>query len=137
MIKKIDINSLAFQDELENTKEFTKDVLKKYDFVFNPDDEVNLSVQMGLARNMLIYGKRYCPCFMVVENENENENRLCPCVPALNSEIPKNGSCHCGIYCTKEKAHELLLNIDTKEAIATHFRGLTKKSVKIYLTMMR
>ena len=61
MIKKIDINSLAFQDELENTKEFTKDVLKKYDFVFNPDDEVNLSVQMGLARNMLIYGKRYCP----------------------------------------------------------------------------
>ena len=50
----------------------------------------------------------------------------------------KNGSCHCGIYCTKEKAHELLLNIDTKEAIATHFRGLTKKkSVKIYLAMMR
>lgn len=125
MIKKIDINSLYFQNELENTKEFTKDVLKKYNFVFNPDDEVNLSVQMGLARNMLIYGKRYCPCFMVVEDENEN--RLCPCLPALNSEIPKNGSCHCGIYCTKEKAHELLLNIDTKEAIATHFRGLTKK----------
>ncbi|OQR40555.1 hypothetical protein AS859_11065, partial [Aliarcobacter cryaerophilus] len=31
-------------------------------------------------------------------------------------EIPKNGSCHCGIYCTKEKAHELLLNIDTKDS---------------------
>ena len=46
MIKKIDINSLVFQNELENTKEFTKDVLKKYNFVFNPDDEVNLSVQM-------------------------------------------------------------------------------------------
>ena len=30
MIKKIDINSFDFQDELENTKEFTKDVLKKY-----------------------------------------------------------------------------------------------------------
>ena len=56
MIKKIDINSLDFQNELENTKDFTKDVLKKYNFVFNPDDEVNLSVQMGLARNMLIYG---------------------------------------------------------------------------------
>lgn len=36
MIKKIDINSLSFQNELENTKEFTKDVLKKYNFVFNP-----------------------------------------------------------------------------------------------------
>src|SRR5574344_370419 len=119
MIKKIDINSLSFQNELENTKEFTKDVLKKYNFVFNPDDEVNLSVQMGLARNMLIYGKRYCPCFMVVENANEN--RLCPCVPALSNEIPKNGSCHCGIYCTKE-------------AIATHFRGLTKKECEDLLS---
>ncbi len=29
MIKKIHINSLDFQNELENTKEFTKDVLKK------------------------------------------------------------------------------------------------------------
>ena len=48
-----------------------KRCIKKYNFVFNPDDEVNLSVQMGLARNMLIYGKRYCPCFMVVEDENE------------------------------------------------------------------
>ena len=49
MIKKIDINSLSFQNELENTKEFTKDVLKKYNFVFNTDDEVNLSVQRGLS----------------------------------------------------------------------------------------
>ncbi len=29
MIKKIDINSLAFQNELENTKEFTKRCIKK------------------------------------------------------------------------------------------------------------
>ncbi len=42
---------------LKIQKSLQKDVLKKYNFVFNPDDEVNLSVQMGLARNMLIYGK--------------------------------------------------------------------------------
>ena len=42
MIKKIDINSLSFQNELENTKEFTKDVLKKYTIVFNPDDFIDI-----------------------------------------------------------------------------------------------
>ncbi len=126
MIKKIDINSEEFQIELELTKHFTSKVLEEYNLVYNPDDEVNESIQMGLARNKLIYGKRYCPCFMVIEENEIEKNRLCPCEPALKNEIPNSGSCHCGIYCTKEKAQELLLNIDTKEAIATHSRGLTQ-----------
>jgi len=124
MIKKIDINSKEFKEELQNTILFTQQVVNEYNLAFNPDIEINESIQMGLTRNQMIYGKRYCPCFMVVEDDSEN--RLCPCVPALTKEIPTNGNCHCGIYCTKEKAKELLLNIDTKEAIATNFRGLTK-----------
>lgn len=125
MIKKIDINSEEFQIELELTKQFTSKVLEEYNLVYNPNDEVNESIQMGLARNKLIYGKRYCPCFMVIE-ENENEkNRLCPCEPALKNEIPNNGCCHCGIYCTVEKAQELYLNDDIKDSISTHSRGLT------------
>lgn len=131
MIKKIDINSQEFLKELENTKKFTKDVLETYNLVFNPDEEINSSIQMGLTRNELIYGKKYCPCFMVVEDEKEN--RVCPCVPALTTEIPEKGSCHCGIYCTKEKANMLLLGIDTKEAIATNSRGLTKQEAESLL----
>ena len=72
-------------------------------------------------------------CFMVVEDENEN--RLCPCVPALNSEIQKKMEVVTVEFIVqKEKAHELLLNIDTKEAIATHFRGLTKKECEDLLS---
>ncbi|WP_198306223.1 ferredoxin-thioredoxin reductase catalytic domain-containing protein [Arcobacter vandammei] len=127
MLNKIDINSEEFQIEFELTKQFTSKVLEDYNLVYNPDDEVNESIQMGLARNKLIYGKRYCPCFMVIEESKTEKNRLCPCEPALKNEIPNSGSCHCGIYCTREKAQELLLNIDTKEAIATHSRGLTQK----------
>jgi sulfur-carrier protein adenylyltransferase/sulfurtransferase len=127
MIRKIDINSEEFQIEFELTKQFTDNVLKDYDFVYNPNDEVNESIQMGLARNKLIYGKRYCPCFMVIEESENEKNRLCPCEPALKNEIPQTGSCHCGIYCTKDKAKSLLVNIDTKEAIATHSRGLRKE----------
>lgn len=131
MIKKIDINSDEFQIEFELTKQFTDNVLKEHGFVYNPEDEVNESIQMGLARNKMIYGKRFCPCFMVIgqtEQEREtSENRLCPCVPALTNEIPSKGSCHCGIFCTQEKANELTKQTDTHNAIATHSRGLSKE----------
>ena len=63
MIKKIDINSLAFQDELENTKEFTKDVLKKYDFVFNPDDEVKFVCTNGISKKYAYLWKKILPMF--------------------------------------------------------------------------
>ncbi|OCL81979.1 ferredoxin-thioredoxin reductase catalytic domain-containing protein [Arcobacter porcinus] len=105
MIRKIDTNSEEFKEEFELTKKFTNSVLEKYNLVFNPDEELNRSIQMGLTRNKLIYGKTYCPCFMLVENEEEN--RLCPCKPALEKEIPQSGMCHCGIFCTKEKNKEI------------------------------
>lgn len=126
MIAKIDINSIEFKNELENTKKFTKDVLEKHNLVFNPDFEVVESIEMGLTRNQLIYGKKYCPCFMVIKESETEKNRVCPCVPALTKEIPTKGNCHCGIFCTKDKADEFLIGIDTKEAIVTHSRGLTK-----------
>ncbi|QKF72693.1 FeThRed_B, RHOD domain-containing protein [Aliarcobacter faecis] len=126
MIRKIDINSEEFQLEFELTRQFTDKVLEEYNLFYNPNNEVNESIQMGLARNKLIYGKRYCPCFMVIEESETEKNRLCPCEPALKVEIPNNGSCHCGIYCTKDKVQDLLSHIDTKEAIVTHSRGLTK-----------
>ena len=66
MIKKIDTNSEEFQTEFELTKQFTNKVVKNFNFTYNPNDEVNESIQMGLARNKMIYGKRYCPCFMVI-----------------------------------------------------------------------
>lgn len=125
MINKIDVNSKEFQTELENTKLFAKDVLSRYNLVFNPNDDVNSGILQGLTRNKLIYDKRYCPCFMVVEDDKEN--RICPCIPALNIEISNNGSCHCGIFCTKEKAKELENDLNTSSNIETQsYDGLSK-----------
>lgn len=104
MIKKIDIQSEEFQIQFELTKQFTNKVCEEHGFVYNPEADVNESIQMGLTRNKLIYNKRYCPCFMVIGNTQEEkdkaDNRLCPCTPALEEEIPTNGHCHCGIFCT-------------------------------------
>lgn len=130
MIKKIDINSEEFQLEFNHTIKYTNEVLEKFNLVYNPDLEINESIQKGLTRNKLIYGERFCPCFMVIgdtleEQKQNGENRLCPCTPALQKEIPTNGNCHCGIFCTKEKATELLNQNHLHEAVANH-NGLSK-----------
>jgi len=129
MIKKIDVNSDEFLAELEKTKEFTDKVCSSQGWVYNPDDEINQSVTFGLARNKMIYKKRFCPCFMVEEVDGKFksvEDRICPCKPALQKEIPQNGVCHCGIFCTPEFAKQKETSDKAEEVAHTHSRGLSK-----------
>lgn len=137
MIKKLDVNSDEFQTELEVTKQFTQKVCDQFGFVYNPEDDVNESVQQGLTRNKLIYGKRFCPCFMVVgetkEERKNADNRICPCKPALEEEIPNDGKCRCGIFCTPEYAQSVAQETAIEEATHTHFRGLTKEECELLL----
>lgn len=105
-MKKIDIHSTAFQEELSKTWEFVEKVNKNFSWVQNPNHEINENIALGLTRQKMLYGKRYCPCFMV-EGETKEEqkaanNRICPCKPAIETEIPEDGKCFCGIFCTKE-----------------------------------
>lgn len=67
------------------------------------------------------------------EQRNNSENRLCPCTPALEEEIPTKGSCHCGIYCTKEYAHKLKKEEELKEASHSQ-RGLSKEQCEELLS---
>ena len=137
MNNNIDINSDIFQAELEKTWKFIEKVNKQFNFTQNPDEEINEGVAMGLARNKLIYGKRYCPCF-IVQGESEEErkkanNRICPCEPALKEEIPNDGVCHCGLFCTPEYATQKAKEKELEEAVHTHSRGLSKEEAEILL----
>ncbi len=137
MIKKIDTNSDEFIAELEKTKEFTDKVCKTYGWVYNPDLEINESVTFGLARNKIIYKKRFCPCFMVEEVDGKYksvDNRICPCKPAIEKEIPQNGVCHCGIFCTPEYAKQKETNDKAEEVAHSHSRGLTKEECEELLS---
>jgi len=84
--RKIDINSDAFQNELARTLRFTDKVVEQFGWAYNPDPEINEGIQLGLTRNRLMYGKRYCPCFFVTGDKEED--RICPCKPAIEKEIP-------------------------------------------------
>jgi len=130
------MNSDEFQAELKKTIDFTDKVINQFNWVYNPQAEVNEGVQMGLARNKMMYSKRFCPCFMVevIEGKPKSvDDRICPCKPAIEKEIPEDGVCHCGIYCTPEYAANKKAQMDIEEVVHTHSRGLTKDEAQILL----
>ena len=94
-----------FKKELEKTNKFVDKVYDKMNLYPNPNKEINVVTAEGLTANKIKHGLRYCPCF-IVEGETKEEkrklNRICPCKPSLEKEIPEDGVCHCGIFCTKE-----------------------------------
>jgi len=53
-MKAIDMNSEEFLTELEKTKKFTDKVNKQFGWVYNPNEDVNEGVIMGLARHKLL-----------------------------------------------------------------------------------
>jgi len=134
----VDMNSPEFKAEFEKTWTFIEKVNKTFGWVQNPNEDVNEGVAMGLARNKLMYGKRFCPCFMVIgetkEEQKAADNRICPCKPAIEKEIPEDGLCHCGIFCTPEYAAEQSKADVIEEVVHTHSRGLTKEEAELLVT---
>jgi len=136
-MQQIDMNSDEFQAQLEKTWNFVGKVNKQFGWVQNPNEEVNEGVAMGLARNKLIYGKQFCPCFMVIgetkEEQKAADNRICPCKPAIEKEIPQDGFCHCGIFCTPEYATAQAQHDEIEEVVHAHSKGLTKEQAEVLL----
>ncbi|NEW60625.1 sulfurtransferase [Sulfurovum sp. bin170] len=137
-MQQVDMNSSEFQAELEKTWRFVEKVNSQFGFVQHPMEDVNEGVAMGLARNRLMYGKRFCPCFMVIgktkDEQNSADNRICPCKPAIEKEIPEDGKCHCGIFCTPEYATAEKQNSEIEEVVHQHSRGLTKEEATTLLS---
>jgi ferredoxin-thioredoxin reductase catalytic subunit/rhodanese-related sulfurtransferase len=100
-MKTVDLNSPEFQQEFVKTEKFAHKVIEQFGWSFHPDEEIVERVLKGLTNNKLIHGKRYCPCFVV---QNDGNDRICPCKVAIEKEIPEDGVCHCGIFCTPEYA---------------------------------
>ena len=121
MMQKLDMNSEEFKAELIKTEKFTDKVCESQGWVYSANEDVNEGVIMGLARHRSLFGKRFCPCFMVEPDESKpgkfksSDDRICPCKPAIEKEIPETGSCHCQIFVTPKHRDE---QIKEKEAKA-------------------
>ena len=125
---KIDPESQEFKDTLEKTVRFTDKVVAQFGWAYNPDQEINQGIQFGLTRNKMMHGKRYCPCFFVT---GEADDRICPCPPAIEKEIPEDGVCHCQIFCTPEFAAAQAQDEVIEEVVHQHSRGLSKEECTV------
>jgi len=130
-MKKIDPESAEFKETLAKTIKFTDKVVAQFGWAYNPDNLINEGIQMGLTRNKLIYEKRYCPCFFVTGDKEED--RVCPCKPAIEHEIPNDGVCHCQIFCTPEYAAEKAAKDELEAVTHEHSRGLTTSECEALL----
>lgn len=52
---------LTYEEAFERAREFSEKYVARSSYVFFPDDELVKTVQEGLARNEMEYGRRYCP----------------------------------------------------------------------------
>jgi ferredoxin-thioredoxin reductase catalytic subunit/rhodanese-related sulfurtransferase len=128
----IDINSEEFKLNLSKTIKFTDKVNNQFGWVYNPEKEINEGIQLGLTRNKITHGKRFCPCFMVDttgDKPKSVDDRICPCKPAIEKEIPEKGVCHCQIFCTPEFAQQKINEHSLEEATHSHDRELTSKEI--------
>jgi rhodanese-related sulfurtransferase len=67
------------------------------------------------------------------EEQKAADNRICPCKPAIEKEIPEDGMCHCGIFCTLEFAAAQKKSEIIEEVVHAHSRGLTKDEAEVLL----
>lgn len=133
MMPQLDMNSEEFKNELIKTEKFTDKVCESQGWVYSVNEDVNESVIMGLARHKMLFGKRFCPCFMVEPDPDKEgkfkstDDRMCPCKPAIAKEIPETGICHCQIFCTPEYKEE---QIKEQEAMALAKEEIKKAAVQ-------
>ena len=68
-------------------------------WVLNPDKKKLEAVYKGLVRNMVLWGKMYCPCVIIkVVPEKERVDYICPCKKA-KTQIETDSICKCRLFC--------------------------------------
>ena len=74
-----------------------EDYAEEKGFRLNPDKRMVENVIKAMLKREETFGKRYCPCRRMTEDEEKNKEIICPCKFHLE-EIEKNGQCHCFLF---------------------------------------
>ena len=71
----------------------------KYDFY--PVESVVENVVEGLAENLVVHGRMYCPCADVEDSKAKGSAMVCPCTPH-HEDIARQGYCDCALFASRE-----------------------------------
>jgi ferredoxin-thioredoxin reductase catalytic subunit len=86
---------------VSRVRKFVDTYVAKGPFALYPDEAVVENVVLGLADNLEVHGKMYCPCVPVEESKAKGNHLVCPCVPH-KADIARQGYCDCALFASHE-----------------------------------
>jgi ferredoxin-thioredoxin reductase catalytic chain len=82
---------------LERVTRMVNAYARKSGLRVQPDEALRRHVLQGLARNLVLHGRAYCPCREVTGEAERDRANICPCRTHM-AEIDETGECECGIF---------------------------------------
>ena len=90
-------NDSEFEQALEQVTRAAERYAQRSGMVLQPDTAFRCYVLRGLARNLLQYGRAYCPCREISGDLQKDRADVCPC-RTYREEIARSGECECGLF---------------------------------------
>lgn len=87
----------GFEAALERVTRAAERYSRKSGLALHPDLPLRRHVLRGLARNLLRYGRPYCPCRQVTGDTEKDRVNICPC-RTHREEVARLGECECGLF---------------------------------------
>lgn len=85
----------AFDVERIRTTSFVDGVLARLGWERFKDLDVVEAIEIGLTRNQLAYGSRFCPCYATMSygkaDGRKNPAAICPCPAAIRMDVTESG----------------------------------------------
>ena len=91
----------AFDHALRLVEARVERYLRRSSYRLFPDDAVVGALITRLARNLLAYGRQYCPCRKVTGDRDADRVNICPC-RTHREEIARYGYCECRLFVSQE-----------------------------------
>ena len=85
----------------EELNKSCQDYADSKNFLLQPDEGLKTAILKGLLLKEEKFGKRYCPCRVIVNNPEEDDKIVCPCV-YHEQEIIDDGVCKCRLFLKKQ-----------------------------------
>jgi ferredoxin-thioredoxin reductase catalytic subunit len=92
-------------DELDaaraRVQKFVATYVAKGAYGLYPEPAVVANVVEGLAENLVVHGRMYCPCADVEGSKALGSEMVCPCTPH-HADIARQGYCDCALFASKD-----------------------------------
>jgi ferredoxin-thioredoxin reductase catalytic chain len=86
---------------LKRVRRFVATYVAKGKYRLYPEPEVVENVVQGLADNLALHGRMYCPCAEVEDSKAKGSQMVCPCTPH-HADIARQGYCDCALFASPE-----------------------------------